>query len=930
MSYQLKRTLALTLSFVLCMSCIPTNVLAEDWEHVQQTIVEEQPNNAESKNEGKTVSQDATEPTISNEDDKSNQDSHNTESPKVQYRTHAQNDVIKSSEDNAWIDALSSLHDDEAKGLSSSTTNTPIDELEIKTTFETGTVEYRLLDGDVTWQETWSSSGETARIESGVYGVQARLSDDLAADYDLWYRSRTVDGTWLGWTHAGQASGSANTPLAEVQFALCAASDNALIDESIASNDSPTVVAFEEATVADNPTSATDKSAANAEDVAANAVDATANGDVVSNDAPEANGDALGTDSDDETATDEAPASGQASEAATEASEGPEASEAATEANEAPEASEASEAAEASGAAAEGNHASTNEASGVEASTKAKAPSKTAPKATTKDKTAQTQTSKQASNAKANEKTNEGGISAMADPSIEYQTHVQNYGWQTWVQNGKMAGTSGESKRLEAMRIRLKNASGSVVYQTHAQTYGWLNEVSNGELSGTSGESKRLESIKIHLTGDIAKTHDVWYRCHVQTYGWQGWVKNGALAGTSGQSKRVEALEIRLVKKGATTPSPVMTPGVEYQTHVQTYGWQSWVSNGSTAGTSGESKRLEAMRIRLLGVDGGVTYRTHVQTYGWQDWRSNGDLSGTSGESKRLEAIQISLTGGAEDSYDIWYRCHVQRRGWMGWAKNGANAGTEGGGLRMEALQIKLLPKGSMAPGSTNAPYAVIEADTLNGVDISGWDQGIDISDTEGDFIIIKATEGVSTPGSPATRYNPWYKQWANEVLAEGRLLGFYHYANGGDAVAEADEFYEAIKDYKGRAIACLDWEGDGNKLFDTGMDVAWCKRFLDRLQSRMGGIPFLYTSKSYCNAYNWSSVAASYPLWGAEYASMEPVYGYQKNPWSSSSPWGAWGAKPTIHQYAGTGVLEHNGGIDYFDVNLFYGNRADWNRYVG
>ncbi len=40
---------------------------------------------------------------------------------------------------------------------------------------------------------------------------------------------------------------------------------------------------------------------------------------------------------------------------------------------------------------------------------------------------------------------------------------------------------------------------------------------------------------------------------------------------------------------------------------------------------------------------GGITYQTHVQSYGWMDWVSNGEMSGTQGQAKRLEAIRIQL-----------------------------------------------------------------------------------------------------------------------------------------------------------------------------------------------------------------------------------------------------------------------------------------------
>lgn len=136
--------------------------------------------------------------------------------------------------------------------------------------------------------------------------------------------------------------------------------------------------------------------------------------------------------------------------------------------------------------------------------------------------------------------------------SVVYSTHVQTYGWLKNVNDGAMSGTSGQAKRLEAIKIELKNLpySGGITYSTHVQSYGWVSNVSNGKSSGTSGQAKRLEAIKINLTGDIAKYYDVYYRVHSQTFGWLGWARNGMQAGTEGLSKRLEAIEIKLVPKG--------------------------------------------------------------------------------------------------------------------------------------------------------------------------------------------------------------------------------------------------------------------------------------------------------------------------------------------------------------------------------------------
>ena len=87
------------------------------------------------------------------------------------------------------------------------------------------------------------------------------------------------------------------------------------------------------------------------------------------------------------------------------------------------------------------------------------------------------------------------------------------------------------------------------------------------------------------------------------------------------------------------------------------------------------------------------------------NWVSNGAASGTSGESKRLEAIEIQLTGNAANTYDVYYRVHAQNFGWLDWAKNGTSSGTAGFAYRLEAIQIVLVPKGGAAPGATDRPF---------------------------------------------------------------------------------------------------------------------------------------------------------------------------------------------------------------------------------
>ncbi len=300
--------------------------------------------------------------------------------------------------------------------------------------------------------------------------------------------------------------------------------------------------------------------------------------------------------------------------------------------------------------------------------------------------------------------------------TVSYETHVQDYGWQGQVKNGQMSGTSGQAKRLEAIKIQVSGDGNlGIRYRTHVQNYGWQNWTSDGKLSGTAGQAKRLEAICIELTGASKDKYDVYYRVHAQDYGWLDWAKNGAEAGTEGLAKRLEGINIVIVPKGADPGVPTGRPfvsaypgNINYRTHVQNDGWQSWSWDGKMSGTEGQSKRLEGIELRLRwNIPGGIKYQTHVQDYGWQNWVANGAMSGTQGKAKRLEGIRICLTGEAEQLYDIYYRVHAQNYGWLDWAKNGEMAGTAGLSKRLEGIEVRLVSKGGKAPGSTTRPSVV-------------------------------------------------------------------------------------------------------------------------------------------------------------------------------------------------------------------------------
>lgn len=207
---------------------------------------------------------------------------------------------------------------------------------------------------------------------------------------------------------------------------------------------------------------------------------------------------------------------------------------------------------------------------------------------------------------------------------------------------------------------------------------------------------------------------------------------------------------------------------------------------------------------------------------------------------------------------------------------------------------------------------------SMNGIDISNWQKDINAGTIPADFVIVKATQG-TTYVSPSC---DWQYQQAK---AAGKLLGVYHYASGGGAVAEADHFLKNIQGYLKEAILVLDWEKGQNTAWGQG--VTYAKEFLDRVYSVTGIKPLIYMSKSVCREFDWTSVVnGDYGLWVAQYANYNHT-GYQANPWTDNKGYGAWKG-PVIFQYSSSGRLDGYGGN--LDINIAYMDGEGWRKYAG
>ena len=151
-------------------------------------------------------------------------------------------------------------------------------------------------------------------------------------------------------------------------------------------------------------------------------------------------------------------------------------------------------------------------------------------------------------------------------------------------------------------------------------------------------ETKKIEQV----AGTAKNNNQLWYRAHCQNVGTLAPVHDGQVAGTVGCSMRMEGfwIDIRTIRN--TYPSAKLSGDV----HIQDKGWVHYdnIEHDTLLGTKGQSLRLEALKLNLTGVpDKTLCYEVHVQNIGWQGKKKAGETAGTTGKSYRIEAVKLWL-----------------------------------------------------------------------------------------------------------------------------------------------------------------------------------------------------------------------------------------------------------------------------------------------
>lgn len=171
---------------------------------------------------------------------------------------------------------------------------------------------------------------------------------------------------------------------------------------------------------------------------------------------------------------------------------------------------------------------------------------------------------------------------------------------RSWGQFKDAVATEMKEKAVRKQEPGKPVNSNGMKYRSHVQNLGWLDPVRDGQVSGTTGNTYRMEALKIQPPKGMVL--DV--KAHIANEGWKtykgidgsensgtGSSAHDPIIGSVGKKRALQAIEIDVVKNPRNLK-------VSYRVHVSGYGWGPWIKAGYTAGTTGIDKPIEAIQIK--------------------------------------------------------------------------------------------------------------------------------------------------------------------------------------------------------------------------------------------------------------------------------------------------------------------------------------------
>ena len=182
----------------------------------------------------------------------------------------------------------------------------------------------------------------------------------------------------------------------------------------------------------------------------------------------------------------------------------------------------------------------------------------------------------------------------------------------------------------------------------------------------------------------------------------------------------------------------------------------------------------------------------------------------------------------------------------------------------------------------------------LKGIDVSHHNKLAIPDFSKYDFVIMKATEGISF-------VDPMMNTYLEKYLQKDQLYGFYHFARPerNRAKEEAKHFCKTIGRYGEGAMLVLDWEAQA-----VTQPIEWALEWCKEVEKVYGKKPLIYCSSWYTKKIKLL-LENDIGLWVAHYTKKE---------------------KPTIYTYRTWAMWQYTS--TPFDKDIFNGTRKQFEAY--
>jgi GH25 family lysozyme M1 (1,4-beta-N-acetylmuramidase) len=245
-------------------------------------------------------------------------------------------------------------------------------------------------------------------------------------------------------------------------------------------------------------------------------------------------------------------------------------------------------------------------------------------------------------------------------------------------------------------------------------------------------------------------------------------------------------------------------------------------------------------------------------------------------------------------------------------------------------------PKGPAVVRAPNAASWEAQGfgDVIRGIDVSRWNhpnnKPIDFAKLKSTygitFVVIKSSDGGASGNALAKK---WYPIDRKAALAQGLVVGGYHYALPGNLATDLTkdaklQAARAVRQANGAKVGDLPLTLDMEELpcgWSHSQLAKWTDTFLKEAKRLTGRTPIIYMNGTFIKRLVEANVAdfSSYPLWLAKWG---PKLG--TDPGAAS----VWPGKWTIWQFTADGkvdgVLSKN-----TDLNVFNGSGSDFQAFI-